>query len=192
MEALKRDLPPGASAPGKREDGSGLPDLHHIGMVVADLDRTLATLQKGLGLGPAHIIDGNLPTARVNSSGLVGFRLRIGFVWLGNLLLEILQPMDDRSPLAESLKVHGEGIHHFGYLVRSIEYELDAMASATDDEQRPALLVEAPLNDGDGMSFCYIDGKPGYGAVIELIQRTSEAERFWQSVYETTGGRLPA
>jgi hypothetical protein len=31
----------------------------------------------------------------------VGFKLRIGFVWLGNLLLELLQPMDDRSPLAE-------------------------------------------------------------------------------------------
>lgn len=192
MKALERDLPFGASARGERKDGSGLPDLHHIGMVVADLDRALAGMPKSLGLGPAHIIDGNMSTARVNSSGVVGFKLRIGFVWLGNLLLELLQPMDNRSPLAEYLKVHGEGMHHFGYLVRSIEHELDAMAAASDDGQRPALLAEAPSSDGHGISFCYIDGKNGHGAVIELIQRTPEAEHFWQSVYELTGGHLPA
>ena len=66
-------------------------------------------------------------------------------------------------------------MHHFGYLVRSIEHELDAMAAASDDGQRPALLAEAPSNDGHGISFCYIDGKNGHGAVIELIQRTPEA-----------------
>ena len=50
-----------------------MPDLHHIGMVVADLDRALAGLPKSLGLGPAHIIDGNMSMARVTFSGVVGF-----------------------------------------------------------------------------------------------------------------------
>jgi hypothetical protein len=88
-----------ASASGERPDGSGLPDLHHIGFVVADRDRALAGAENAFGFGRAHRFDLQSPTARV-TNGVTGFNLRAGFVWMGNILLEFLEPVDDRSPHA--------------------------------------------------------------------------------------------
>lgn len=176
------------SEPGDHHDRSGLPDVHHIGLVVADRDRALATLQQGLGFGRAHLLDMQASTARV-STGVTGFGLRVGFVWLGNTLLELLQPVDDRSPHATFLKERGEGMHHLGFLVPSIEHELDAMASTRDGE-RPSLLVDARA--ADGVSWCYVEGEYASGAVIELIERSQAAERFFEGIYKVTGGQIPA
>lgn len=191
MELSKDALASLTSARGERRDGSGLPEVHHIGMVVADRDRTLATLQQGFGFGPAHLVDAQLPTARV-SNGVVGFSIRLGFVWMGNVLLELLQPLDDRSPHAAFLRERGEGLHHLGFLVRSIEHELNAMALTARDGQRPSMLVDATTGAAEGMSMCYVEGDSTHGAVIELIERTPQSERFLETIYATTGGSLPA
>ena len=177
-----------ASARGERPDGSGLPDLHHIGLVVASRDRALAGVENAFGFGRAHKFDLQCPTARV-SSGVTGFNLRVGFVWMGNTLLEFLEPVDDRSPHATWLRDRGEGMHHLGYLVRSIDHELDAIASARGGT-RPPLLVQ-----GDGsepVRWVYLEGEVANGAVIELIERSPQAEQFFEQIYRATGGRMPA
>jgi methylmalonyl-CoA/ethylmalonyl-CoA epimerase len=176
-----------SSARGERRDGSGLPDLHHIALIVTDRDRSLAKLQDGLGFGRSYVFDSQFPKARV-SSGVTGFNLRIGFTWMGNTLLELLQPVDDRSPHATFLKERGEGMHHLGFLVRSIDRELDAMA-ATRGGQRPPLLVDAMT--ADDVSWCYIEGEYANGAVIELIERSPQSEEFFKKIYQATGGRMP-
>ena len=177
-----------ASAGDGRPDGSGLPDLHHIGLVVADRDKALAGVESAFGFGRARKFDLKSPTARV-SNGVVGFNLRVGFVWMGNTLLEFLEPVDDRSPHAAWLRDRGEGMHHLGYLVRSIDHELDAIAAARGGA-RPPLLVQ-----GDGtepVRWVYLDGEVANGAVIELIERSPRAEQFFEEIYRATGGRMPA
>ena len=176
-----------SSARGERRDGSGLPDLHHIALIVTDRDRSLAKFQEGFGFGRTHVFDAQFPKARV-SSGVTGFNLRIGFTWMGNTLLELQQPVDDRSPHATFLKERGEGMHHLGFLVRSIEFELDKMA-ATRGGERPPLLVDAMA--ADGVSWCYVEGEYANGAVIELIERSTQSEKFFKQIYRATGGRMP-
>ena len=57
-------------------EGPGLPEVHHIGLVVADLDRTLQTWQRSSGFGPAYVTDAKMPTARLpNGLSLDGERL---------------------------------------------------------------------------------------------------------------------
>lgn len=177
-----------SSARGERRDGSGLPDLHHIALVVADRDRSLAKLQETFGFGRSHVFDLRSPKARV-STGVTGFELKAGFVWMGNTLLEFLQPVDDRSPHATFLRERGEGMHHLGFLVRSIEHELAAMANANGG-RRPSLLVDA--TDPEGVSWVYVDGEAANGAVVELIERSAQSEQFFETIYKATGGRMPA
>ena len=186
----RRKSAPGgcASAGGERPDGSGLPALHHIGLVVADRDKALAGVEGAFGFGRAHRFDLRSPTARV-SNGVVGFDLRVGFTWMGNTLLEFLGPVDDRSPHAAWLRDRGEGMHHLDYLVRSIDHELDAIAAARGGA-RPPLLVQ-----GDGsepVRWVYLEGEVANGAVIELVERSPRAERFFEDIYRATGGRMPA
>jgi methylmalonyl-CoA/ethylmalonyl-CoA epimerase len=176
------------SASGERRDGSGLPDLHHIGMVVRDRDRALAGVENAFGFGRAHRFDLKSPTARV-SNGVTGFNLRAGFVWMGNTLLEFLEPVDDRSPHATWLRDRGEGMHHLGYLVRSIDHELDAIATARGGK-RPQLLVQG--DGSEAVRWVYLEAEVANGAVVELIERSPEAERFFDEIYRATGGRMPA
>jgi methylmalonyl-CoA/ethylmalonyl-CoA epimerase len=176
-----------ASASGERPDGSGLPDLHHIGFVVANRDRALAGVENAFGFGRAHRFDLQSPTARV-TNGVTGFNLRAGFVWMGNTLMEFLEPVDNRSPHAAWLRDRGEGMHHLGYLVRSIDHELDALAAARGGN-RPPLLVQ-----GDGsepVRWVYLESEVASGAVIELIERSPQAEKFFEQIYRVTGGRMP-
>lgn len=174
----------GVSAKGARRDGSGLPGLHHIGLVVADRDKALAAVEGGFGFGRAHRFDTQFPTARA-SSGVTGFSLRIGFVWMGNTLLEFLQPVDDRSPHAAWLRERGEGMHHLGFVVRSIDHELNAMAAARGGS-RPPLLVDGTASDR--VRWAYVEGEPASGAVTELIERSPQSEQ----IYRATGGQMPA
>lgn len=176
-----------ASAAGERRDGSGFPDLHHIGMVVKDRDRALAGVENAFGFGRAHRFDLKSPTMRV-SNGVTGFDLRAGFVWMGNTLLEFLEPVDDWSPHAAWLRERGEGMHHLAYLVRSIDHELDAIAAARGGVH-PPLLVQG--DGSESVRWVYLEGEVANGAVVELIERSPRAERFFDEIYRATGGRMP-
>lgn len=101
---------------GTRADGSGLPPLHHVGMVVNDLDRTRAGLSVSLGVGPAFPFEGVFPNA-VLANGETGLWLKGAFVSIGNTALEIIEPMDECSPHAGFLRERGEGLHHLAYWV---------------------------------------------------------------------------
>lgn len=122
------------------------------------------------------------------SSGIIGFNLRIGFVWMGNTLLEFLQPVDDRSPHSAWLRDRGEGMHHLGFLVRSIDRELDAMGAARGGA-RPPLLVDGTASEN--VRWVYLEGEVASGAVIELIERSPQSEQFFEQIYRATGGRMP-
>lgn len=190
MKASESDLPFAASARGEREDGSGLPDLHHIGMVVADLDQTPAGLPTSLGRGPAHFSDCNMSTPSVTSSGVVGLNCAsASSAWRTGLSNYCNRW---RSITACQIPEGAWRRHGSLRLSRSLDRTLAGRgAAASDDGQSPALLAEAPSNNGHGISFCHIDGKNEQGAVIELFQITLGVKRFSQPIYEITGGRLP-
>ncbi|AEG94113.1 Conserved hypothetical protein [Ramlibacter tataouinensis TTB310] len=148
--------------------------MHHIGLVVANRDRALANVEGAFGFGRAYKFDANFPTARV-SSGVTGFDLRIGFVWMGNTLLEFLEPVDERSPHATWLRDRGEGMHHLGYLVRSIDYELDAIGAARGGG-RPPLLVQG--SGSEQVRWVYLEG--------EVVAKVSQPRRANVAAWELT------
>lgn len=156
-----------------------LPDVHHIGMVVADRDATIARYRNELGLGPFQTFPGQL---QVNVRGAdTRFGLGIGFVWLGNIMLELLEPLDDRSPHAEWLAEHGEGVHHFGYFVESIAEQLGPVK-----EGKLTWLLDDATGPENVPAWGYLEGAAG-GMVIELIPRNPENERFFEELWRNVG-----
>jgi hypothetical protein len=103
------------------------------------------------------------------------FALRIAFGALGGVLLELLEPLDDRSPHAEFLSEHGEGLHHLAYLVADFDEQLAAIRAA-----HPGLSM---LIDGTGpgnpVRWAYLDVSTARGTVIELLERTPLAEELF-------------
>ena len=91
--------------------------LHHIAVVVADLDRALAQYLD-LGFSPPERFD--VPEQQVR---VVVFAAGPGYV-------ELIQPTDEAGPIARYLRKWGEGMHHVAYQVTDLERALALLSAA--------------------------------------------------------------
>jgi len=171
---------------GTRADGSGLPPLHHIGMVVRDSEKTLANLSGAMGFGPASRFEGIFPGA-VLANGEKGLALKGAFVWMRNTALEIVEPMDDRSPHHAFLQERGEGLHHMAYWVDSVRGEIAKMEAAGSS---PRMLVDG-TGPGNDVPWCYLEGDMAGSAIVELIERNEGSEQVYAALFEAIGGKIP-
>ena len=146
-----------------------LPQLFHIGWVVRDCAAAQRELSERLGAGP-FVSAGD--EARFDNTLVHGkpvpFSLRVAFGPLGGVLLELLEPLDDRSPHAEFLASHGEGPHHLAFLVDDFDEQLAAASGL-------ARLIDG-TGPGNPIRWVYLDSGRLRGTVIELLERTPVAE----------------
>ena len=151
----------------------GLPGLFHIGWVVRDCAAAQRELTARLGAGPFVSMG---QEARFDKALVHGkptpFALRVAFGALGGVLLELLEPLDDKSPHAEFLDSHGEGLHHLAYLVPDFDEQLAAVRAARPEAE---LLIDG-TSPGNPVRWVYVDGGAVHGTVIELLERTPLAE----------------
>jgi methylmalonyl-CoA/ethylmalonyl-CoA epimerase len=100
-------------------------EVMQVGVVVRDLDRTLAALKEIFGLEAFRSV--TYPPVDRNDMarmyrGLPGdFVYRQAFIDLGTVELEVIQPVSGQSVWADFLDAHGEGIHH----IRFNTYDMD-------------------------------------------------------------------
>jgi methylmalonyl-CoA/ethylmalonyl-CoA epimerase len=149
-----------------------LPELFHIGWVVRDCAAAQQELSVRLGAGP---FTGAGNEACFDQALVHGkptpFSLRIAFGLLGGVLLELLEPLDDRSPHAEFLDTHGEGMHHLAFLVPDFDEQL---AVAREARPEAELLIDG-TGPGNPVRWVYLDASAAHGTVIELLERTPQA-----------------
>jgi methylmalonyl-CoA/ethylmalonyl-CoA epimerase len=90
-----------------------------IGAVVKDLDRSIKVLSDVFGIGPFSRIDDwppDRPDYQLYYRGEPGkFTARMAFVDLGQVELELIQPLEGKSIWSDFLEEHGEGIHHIRF-----------------------------------------------------------------------------
>ena len=146
-----------------------LPQVFHVGWVVRDCAAAQEELSARLGAGP-FLSAGE--EARFSAALVHGrpapFALRIAFGALGGVLLELLEPLDGRSPHAEFLASRGEGLHHLAFLVRDFDEQL----AAAGDWDR---LIDG-TGPGNPVRWVYLAAPGARGTVIELLERTAQAE----------------
>ncbi|MEU9879018.1 VOC family protein [Streptomyces phaeochromogenes] len=144
-----------------------LPPLFHVGIVVEDFDRAVADYEKRWGANTEQTTDLKFSTAELHGEK-VGFSARYGFIRTGSSEIELIQPLDGRSPYTEFLDLHGEGVHHLAYVVGSIDQCLESLR-ATGEAGR--VTFEATI--AGQTRFVYLDGL-AHGPAIELIETTGE------------------
>jgi methylmalonyl-CoA/ethylmalonyl-CoA epimerase len=161
-----------------------LPELFHIGWVVRDCAAAQEELSARLGAGPFRSMgdDSTFDQTLVHGKP-VPFSLKIAFGQLGGVLLELLQPLDDRSPHAEFLAERGEGMHHLAYVVADFD---DQVAAIRDADPAAHLLVDG-TGPGNPFRWVYVDGGNAHGTVIELWERTPQSEALYTSVRALLG-----
>jgi len=142
--------------------------LHHVCIVVHDLDRTVAYYEK-LGVGPwfdypkaGAYLDFEVPNPEASDA------MRYKCVDLDNVQLQICQPSALDSPQRRFLDTHGEGVYHLGF-------EVPDRDAAEARAQALGLAVTARGRRADGSGFAYFDTRAQAGVVLE-VRRTAEGK----------------
>ena len=131
--------------------------LDHIAIVVHDIDAALGFYRDQLGF--AVVVD------EVIESGGV----RLTHLDLGNIHLQLVQPMSEDHPLQEHLREHGEGLHHLCLLVDSVAETI------ADLPQQGLAARKLPPHDGPkGRAAAFLDPQTTRGVIWEI---TSEGEK---------------
>jgi methylmalonyl-CoA/ethylmalonyl-CoA epimerase len=137
--------------------------LIHIGVVVRDMKKTIGRLA-ALGIGPfkPRILP---PDARETYRGkpfIPSRRVAIQITHIGNVELELIQPIDGESPHQEFLDQKGEGVQHLGFMVDNLEEDVKRLTAAGS-----SVLLTSQFKSGGGVAYLDLNVA---GLIVELVQ----------------------
>jgi methylmalonyl-CoA/ethylmalonyl-CoA epimerase len=130
-----------------------LEKLHHIGIVVRDLDQAKTLYQDTYGIEPELIYES--PHAKA----------KIAFFPIGEFRIELIQPLDTESAAGRFLEKRGEGIHHIAFAVKDIDRSLGEL------EMKGVQLIDKKsriVRDSERVGF--LNPKSTHGVLTELVQ----------------------
>jgi len=127
--------------------------LAHIAIAVRDAEPLIATLVGALGAtrGKEELLDGGA--------------LRVVFVRLGPVTLELLEPRSPGHTVAKFLDKRGEGLHHVSLEVGDLEATLAGCRAAG-----VRLIDETPRTGAHGSRVAFLHPKSLGGVLVELCQ----------------------
>ena len=148
--------------------------LHHVGMPVRDLDKSVenfkslgnATFQPEFQIDSSkvneYLVYGKTPDPVVKTRGMMGK--------VGELPVELLQPVQGHTVHKELLESTGEGIGHVGYLVDDLEAETAKM-----EEKGFKVILSIRRSAEGGRNAVYFDTRSVFSnLIIELMQAPKE------------------
>ncbi|RAJ14096.1 methylmalonyl-CoA epimerase [Arenibacter echinorum] len=132
--------------------------IEHLGIAVHDLEASNALFEKIFGV-PHYKIE------EVASEGV-----KTSFFKVGPNKIELLEAMDDNSPVAKFLEKRGEGVHHIAFAVDDIEAEIERLT-----QEGFTVLNKIPKKGADNKLVAFLHPKGTNGVLIELCQEDSSA-----------------
>jgi methylmalonyl-CoA/ethylmalonyl-CoA epimerase len=126
--------------------------IHHVALVVRDLEASLRLYRDTLGLELELVLP-------IESDGVT-----IAFLLVGESKVELVQPTDPETGVARFLEAKGEGFHHVCYEVPDLAAELEQLAA-----EGLELIDRSPRRGAEG-PVAFIHPRSGHGVLIELIE----------------------
>jgi methylmalonyl-CoA/ethylmalonyl-CoA epimerase len=128
------------------------PALHHVAVVVADLDEALARYQTlGFSGGERFVLA---------EQSVEVVTLRSGSGWI-----ELIRPTDPDGPIARYLAKRGEGVHHVAYAVPDLMATLNELRAAG-----VRLIDVTPRAGAHGWRIAFVHPESCAGVLTELVQ----------------------
>ena len=127
--------------------------ISHLGMAVRDLEESRKYYEDVFGLTTSDPIVGG------------GGTIHVSMIPVGDVHVELLQPVGNEGVMAKFLEKRGEGFHHICYEVDDIHAEINRMKKA-------GMEILGDVMDGaEGPSICLQPTKT-HGVVVELVEKT--------------------
>jgi methylmalonyl-CoA epimerase len=129
-----------------------LKKIHHVGIVVRNLEEAYAFYRDTLGL---HVHK----QATVEDQGV-----KAALLTIGNSEIELLEPINENGGVAKFLEKRGEGLHHICFETDDVDAELEATK-----KKGIAVIDQKPRVGLAGM-ICFLHPKANHGVLIEYAQ----------------------
>jgi len=147
----------------------GLPPISQIGMVVKDVQKTANYYSSLLGVGPFTIYD-FVPEMHVYNGEQTYAKVRMGKAMWNNMELELIQPLEGKSPHMDFLQQRGEGVQHFGFNVPNFD---ELYEKFTKEGFKPLLRSGGYVENYKGdLKVCYFDTDKAVGTLFEIIWKS--------------------
>ncbi len=95
--------------------------------------------------------------------------VRVAVLRTGDSAIEILEPIDEESPVRRFLDRRGEGIHHIALEVDDLEGELRKLKA-----RGVRLVDECPREGADGRMIAFVHPQSTGGVLIELCRPSDD------------------
>jgi catechol 2,3-dioxygenase-like lactoylglutathione lyase family enzyme len=144
------------------EHASGTAMLTQVGIIVQDIEAKTRAWAEILGLPvPEILITDSYDRAQTEYKGEPSAaRARLALFHLGQVDLELIEPIDGPSAWQDQLDEQGEGLHHIAFEVEDIRGKVASL------EARELSLVQR--GEYPGGRYAYFDGRARLGAILEL------------------------
>ena len=86
----------------------------------------------------------------------------MAFFNLGQVSLELIEPVGAPSTWREYLETHGEGMHHIAFRIQGMEQQLTILADKG--------MLAVQRGDYSGGRYAYVDAVPQLGLILELLE----------------------
>ena len=142
----------------------GTTTITQVGVIVADIEAKAKAWADVLGLPvPEIIITDVVDVAQTEYEGeSTPARAKLAFLHLGQVDLELIEPIDGPSTWKDQLDQHGESLHHIAFVINGMQEKVAYL----DTKGLP--LVQR--GEYTGGRYAYVDGTAKLGAVLELLE----------------------
>jgi len=124
--------------------------IHHVGIAVRDLDKSLEFYRDTLGLH-VHALD------TVEDQGV-----RAALLTIGESEIELLEPTSPNANMAKFIERKGEGLHHICFQTEDVDGDLEEL------KHKEVELVDQKSRVGLAGMICFLHPKASRGVLVEL------------------------
>ena len=128
-----------------------LKKMDHVAIAVNNLEEAAKFYQNVMGLTLTGV---EVVTAQ---------KTKVGFLKIGEVHIELVQPAEHDSPLVKFLETKGQGIHHICFEVDDVEAEVKKYL-----EKGAIMVDQKPRPGAHNTKVAFVHPKSSGGVLIEL------------------------
>lgn len=142
----------------------GTDTVVQVGIVVHDIEAKARAWSEILGLPmPEIIITDTAEKAQTEYHGQpTTARARLAFFHMGQVDIELIEPVGEPSTWRDHLDQHGESLHHLAFRNKGMSEKVAYL------EAHDIPLVQR--GEYTGGRYAYVDGSAQLGAILELLE----------------------
>lgn len=129
--------------------------ISHLGIAVKDLDESMNFYKTVLGLIPSDPI--------IGGDGSI----RASMIKVGEIHIELLQPLGNKGVMAKFLEKRGEGFHHICYQVDDLHAAIASIKSMGIE------VLGEPMDGVEGLSI-FLHPRNTHGVLTEFVQKNTK------------------